>query len=59
LSGYSKRRGTGKPGKKPVPGFAALDVIPDAATETLEQFLADKVQPTAIFFPMAGTVIAV
>ena len=35
----------GKPGKKPVPGFAALEVIPDAATATLEKFLADKVKP--------------
>jgi transposase-like protein len=34
-----------KPGKKPVPGFAALEVIPDAATETLEKFLAEKVKP--------------
>lgn len=40
-----EHRGPGKPGKKPVPGFAALEVIPDAATETLEQFLADKVKP--------------
>jgi transposase-like protein len=40
-----ERRGVGKPGKKPVPGFAALEVIPDAATETLERFLADKVKP--------------
>jgi transposase-like protein len=40
-----ERRGTGKPGKKPLPGFAALEVIPDAATETLEKFLADKVKP--------------
>jgi transposase-like protein len=40
-----ERRGAGKPGQKPVPGFAALEVIPDAATETLEKFLADKVKP--------------
>ena len=40
-----ERRGPGKPGKKPVPGFAALEVIPDAATETLEKFLAGKVKP--------------
>jgi transposase-like protein len=40
-----ERRGAGKPGHKPVPGFAALEVIPDAATETLEKFLASKVKP--------------
>jgi transposase-like protein len=40
-----ERRGVGKPGQKPVPGFAALEVIPDAATETLEKFLAGKIQP--------------
>jgi transposase-like protein len=40
-----ERRAMGKPGQKPVPGFAALEVIPDAATETLEKFLADKVKP--------------
>jgi transposase-like protein len=40
-----EHRGPGKPGKKPVPGFAALEVIPDAATVTLEKFLADKVKP--------------
>jgi transposase-like protein len=40
-----ERRGVGKPGKKPVPGFAALEVIPDAATATLERFLAGKVKP--------------
>jgi transposase-like protein len=40
-----EHRGPGKPGKKPVPGFAALEVISDAATETLEKFLADKVKP--------------
>lgn len=28
-----------------MPGFAALEVIPDAATETLEKFLAGKVKP--------------
>jgi transposase-like protein len=39
-----ERRAAGKPGQKPVPGFAALQVIPDAATETLEKFLADKVK---------------
>jgi transposase-like protein len=40
-----ERRGPAKSGQKPVPGFAALEVIPDAATETLEKFLAGKVKP--------------
>lgn len=40
-----ERRGAGKLGHKPVPGFAALEVIPDAATATLEKFLAVKVKP--------------
>jgi transposase-like protein len=40
-----ERRAAGKPGQKPVPGFAALEVIPDAATETLEKFLGGKVNP--------------
>ena len=39
-----ERRGGGKPGRKPIPGFAALEVVPDATTETLEKFLADKVK---------------
>jgi hypothetical protein len=53
-----ERRGSGKPGvpgdrssplgwkrgRKPIPGFAALQVVSDAATETLEKFLADKVK---------------
>jgi transposase-like protein len=40
-----EHRAEGKPGEKPIPGFAALEVIPDAATATLEKFLADKVKP--------------
>ncbi len=32
-----ERRETGRPGEKPVRGFAALEVIADAATETLEK----------------------
>jgi hypothetical protein len=39
-----ERRDPGKPGKTPVPGFAKLEVIPDAATETLEKFLAGSVR---------------
>ena len=40
-----ERRGAGKTGHKPIPGFAALQVIPDAGRERLEQFLAGKVKP--------------
>ena len=40
-----ERRATGEPGRKSIPGFAAVEVVPDAATETLEKFLARKVQP--------------
>jgi hypothetical protein len=40
-----EHRGPGKPGKKPVPGFVALEAIPDTAAETLEKFFADKVKP--------------
>ena len=40
-----EQRGPGKPGKKPVPGFAALEVVPDAAADTLEGFLKAKVRP--------------
>lgn len=40
-----ERRAPGRPGDTPIPGFAALEVIPDAATETLEKFLANRVQP--------------
>ena len=39
-----ERRGAGKPGQKPVPGFAALEVIPDAAAATMEKFHTDKVR---------------
>jgi hypothetical protein len=42
-----ERRANGKPGQKPIPGFAALEVVPDAATETLEKFLIDRVQAGA------------
>ena len=40
-----EQRGPGKPGKTPVPGFAALEVVPDASTATLEGFLKAKVRP--------------
>jgi hypothetical protein len=35
-----------------------LEVIPDTATATLENFLAGKVRLAATFSPMAGTAIA-
>src|SRR5258708_6167237 len=38
-----ERRGAGKPGQKPVPGFAALEVIPDASAPTMEKFLTPNV----------------
>jgi hypothetical protein len=37
-------RGAGEPGQKPVPGFAAQEVIPDAAAATKEKFLTEKVR---------------
>lgn len=40
-----ERRAPGKAGRTPVPGFAKLEVIPDAATQTLEKFLAGSVKP--------------
>lgn len=40
-----ERRAPGKAGKTPVPGFARLEVIPDATTQTLEKFLAASVKP--------------
>jgi len=40
-----ERRSPGPADPKPVPGFAALEVIPDAATATLEKFLTGHVRP--------------
>jgi len=40
-----EHRAEGKPGEKPVPGFAALEVIPDVKGKSLEKFLNDKVKP--------------
>jgi len=40
-----ERSGPGTPGNKPIPGFAALEVLPDAAAATLEAFLKGKALP--------------
>jgi hypothetical protein len=43
-----ERRRAGKPGHKPVPGYAPLEVISDAAAATVEKFLTDKVRELAL-----------
>ena len=40
-----ERRAEGQPGRPPVPGFAALRVLPNAAAASLEGFLGSKVEP--------------
>ncbi len=40
-----EHRAQGQPGRPPVPGFAALRVLPDAAGKSLNGFLSDKVRP--------------
>jgi len=40
-----EHRAEGEPGRPPVPGFAALRVLPNAAGKTLNGFLSDKVRP--------------
>ncbi len=40
-----ERRTAGKPGQKPIPGFAALQVIPNASAANVEKFLTEKVRP--------------
>jgi transposase-like protein len=35
----------GQPGRTPIPGFAALSVLPDAGSKSLDGFLKDKIQP--------------
>jgi hypothetical protein len=39
-----ERSAPGEPGRTPVPGFAKLEVIPDAATGTLEKFLTSNLK---------------
>jgi transposase-like protein len=40
-----EHRGPGKPGRPPIPGFAALSVLPNAGSKSLDGFLKDKVRP--------------
>lgn len=40
-----ERRAPGPEGEKPIPGFAALAVVPNAAASSLQGFLQAKVQP--------------
>ena len=40
-----EHRASGQPGRPPVPGFAALQVLPNASSKSLDGFLADKVRP--------------
>jgi transposase-like protein len=35
----------GKPGRTPIPGFAALSVLPNAGSKSLDGFLKDKIEP--------------
>jgi len=40
-----EHRGPGEPGRPPIPGFAALSVLPNAGSKSLDSFLKDKVRP--------------
>jgi hypothetical protein len=40
-----ERRAPGQPGEKPIPGLAALAVVPNAAASRLHGFLQAEVQP--------------
>jgi transposase-like protein len=40
-----EHRAEGEPGRPPVPGFAALEVLPNASAKSLDRFLASKVRP--------------
>ena len=40
-----EQRKPGEPGRPPVPGFAALAVVANAASDSLDEFLGAKVQP--------------
>jgi transposase-like protein len=35
----------GQPGRPPIPGFAALSVLPNAGSKSLDGFLRDKIEP--------------
>ena len=40
-----EHRSEGQPGRPPVPGFAALRVVANAAASSLDSFLGDKIRP--------------
>lgn len=40
-----EHRAEGQPGRPPVPGFAALRVLPNAASKSLDGFLTAKIRP--------------
>ena len=40
-----EHRAQGQPGRPPVPGFAALSVLPNAASNSLDGFLGTKIRP--------------
>jgi transposase-like protein len=40
-----EHRGGGEPGRPPVPGFAALSVVPNASSSSLDGFLKAKIEP--------------
>ena len=40
-----ERRAEGEPGRPPIPGFAALAVVPNAASSSLDGFLKARIEP--------------
>jgi transposase-like protein len=40
-----EHRASGKPGQPPIPGFAALSVVPNAASSSLDGFLNARIEP--------------
>lgn len=40
-----EHRAEGQPGRTPIPGFAALSVLPNAGSKSLDGFLKDKIEP--------------
>ena len=45
-------------GRSPVPGFAALQVLPDASSKNIDGFLGAKIARETRFSPTAGVDIA-
>jgi hypothetical protein len=41
----AEHRADGQPGRSPVPGFAALSVLPNAGSKSLDGFLTAKLRP--------------